>query len=123
VAGSPVFPATGNDRAPRPLPTSRCDSRAWRRAAYASSVYILRSSEMNQVHVDAAREEILAVLQKYEGFAVVTACLSVAAYTVREMLKLGVASPRFAVLAFTCALRLAFEKTSSTLEKELGELH
>jgi hypothetical protein len=74
-------------------------------------------------HVDGAREHVLLALQKYEGFAVVTACLSVAAYVMREMLKLGVASPRFVVLAFTCALRLAFEKSSSTQEKELGELH
>lgn len=78
---------------------------------------------MKQSDVEGAGEHILVALQKYEAFAVVTACLSVAAHTLREMIKLGVASPRFAVIAFTCALGLAFEKTSRTLENELGEVH
>jgi hypothetical protein len=82
-----------------------------------------RVSQVNSSQVDGARDYVILALQEYEAFAVVTACLSVAAYTLREMLKLGVASPRFVVIAFSHALKLAFEKTSSTLEKELGELH
>jgi hypothetical protein len=78
---------------------------------------------VNSSQVDGARDYVILALQEYEAFAVVTACLSVAAYACREMLKLGVASPRFVVIAFSHALKLAFEKTSSTLEKELGELH
>lgn len=79
---------------------------------------------MNPVHVEAVREHLMRDLQTYEAFAVMTACLSVTAYLAREMLKLGVASPRFVVIAFGHALNLAFERTRNAEQiEELGERH
>ena len=82
---------------------------------------------MMQSDVEGAREHILTALNKYEVFAVLVAGLSVMGYLARELLHLGVASPRIIVIAFGNALRNAFEPVSLSglpeNEDGLGRLH